>query len=206
MLKFARVRPPVRRVLAIDPGSRCLRLLLAESDSGVLRILKQDLVDLQEEGLVAAGEVKEHLAAFLEDCGHPPLALVLPQHLSISQVLDLPLAPESEAAKLIQDETLKLGGVSESRIVHDFVRIATAATGRQQYWVTLAQEGDIRDRISQLGVEHEDLCEVTTTANALIAAYRAVSSPASRAILVHLGAQTTVVVVVLGGQHSLHHA
>ena len=68
MLKFARVRPPVRRVLAIDPGSRCLRLLLAESDSGVLRILKQDLVDLQEEGLVAAGEVKEHLAAFLEDC------------------------------------------------------------------------------------------------------------------------------------------
>ena len=49
-------------------------------------------------------------------------------------------------------------------------------------------------------MEQEDLCEVTTTANALIAAYRAVAPLSSRAILVHLGAQTTVVVILLAGQ------
>jgi Tfp pilus assembly PilM family ATPase len=200
MLKFDRMRPPVRRVLAIDTGSRCIRLLLAESDFGRLRILKEELIDLQEEGLVAADEIQAHLESVLDSLGHLPLALILPQHLSISQVLDLPLAPESEAEKLIQDETVKLGGVSESRIVYDFVRIETAVKNRQQYWVTLAQEGDIRERIAQLGVEQEDLCEVTTTANALITAYRAASPPSARAILVHLGAQTTVVVVVLAGQ------
>jgi Tfp pilus assembly PilM family ATPase len=200
MLKFDRMRPPVRRVLALDAGSRCIKLLLAESDFGRLRILREELIDMQAEGLVSAEEIKTHLQANLDDWGRPPLALILPQHLSISQVLDLPLAPESEVEKLIQDETIKLGGVSESRIVYDFVRTETEAKNRQQFWVTLSQEGDIRERILRLGIEQEDLCEVTTTANALIAAYRAANPLSSRAILVHLGAQTTVVVVVLAGQ------
>jgi hypothetical protein len=200
MLKFDRMRPPVRRVLALDAGSRCIKLLLAESDFGRLRIVKEELIDLQAEGLVSADETKAHLQASLDQWGRPPLALVLPQHLSISQVIDLPLAPESEVEKLIQDETIKLGGVSESRVVYDFVRTETAAKNRQQFWVTLSQEGDIRERILRLGVEQEDLCEVTTTANALIAAYRATSPLSSRAILAHLGAQTTVVVVLLAGQ------
>ena len=200
MLKLDRMRPPVRRVLALDAGSRCIKLLLAESDFGRLRILKEELIDLQAEGLVSADETKAHLQASLDEWGRPPLALVLPQHLSISQVIDLPLAPESEVEKMIEDETIKLSGVSESRIVYDFVRTETAAKNRQQFWVTLSQEGDIRERILRLGVEQEDLCEVTTTANALIAAYRATSPLSSRAILVHLGAQTTVVVVLLAGQ------
>ena len=200
MFKFDRIRPPVRRVLALDAGSRCIKLLLAESDFGRLHVLREELIDLQAEGLVSAEEIKTHLQANLDDWGRPPLALILPQHLSISQVIDLPLAPESEVEKLIQDETVKLGGVSESRIVYDFVRTETKAKNRQQFWVTLSQEGDIRERILRLGVEQEDLCEVTTTANALIAAYRAANPLSSRAILVHLGAQTTVVVILLTGQ------
>lgn len=190
----------MRRVLALDAGSRCIKMLLAESDFGRLRILKEELIDLQAEGLVSADEIKVHLQTALEEWGRPPLALILPQHVSISQVIDLPLTPESEVEKLIQDETVKLSGVSESRIVYDFVRTETATKGRQQFWVTLAQEGDIRDRIARLGVGQEDLCEVTTTANALIAAYRATCPLSSRAILVHLGAQTTVLVVLLAGQ------
>src|SRR5512146_2838483 len=186
LLKFGQMQPPVRRVLALDAGSRCIKLLLAESDFGRLRILKEELLDLQAEGLVAPDEIKSHLTARLEDWGNPPLALLLPQHLSISQVIDLPLAPESEVEKLIADETIKLGGVSESRIVYDFVRVETAAKNRQQFWVTVSQENEIRERISRLGVEHDDLCEVTTTANALIAAYRAASPQSSRSILVHL--------------------
>jgi Tfp pilus assembly PilM family ATPase len=200
MLKFGKIRPPVRRVLALDAGSRCIKLLLAESDFGRLRILKEELIDLQAEGLVAADEIKAHLQASLDRWGRPPLALVLPQHLSTSQVVDLPLVSDREAEKLIEDEAIKLTGVSESRIIYDFVRAETAAKNRQQFWVTLAQEGDIRERIARLGVEREDLCELTTTANALIAAYRAGSPLSSRAVLVHLGAEATVVVVLVAGQ------
>lgn len=199
-LKLSRFRPPVRRVLAVDSGSRRLKLLLAESDFGRLRLLKEELLDLRSEGLVSAEELQSYLPGCLAQWGQPPVALVLPQHLSISQVIDLPLAPESEVEKLIADETVKLSGVSESRIVYDFVRTETASRNRQQFWVTFSQEGDIRERILRLGLEQEDLCDVTTTANALIAAYRATCPLSSRAILVHLGAQTTVVVLLLAGQ------
>jgi len=194
------MRPPIRRVLAVDAGSRWIKLLLAASDFGRLRILREELIDLQAEGLVSPEEIKAHLQTTLDEFGRPPIALVLPQHLSISQVIDVPLAPESEIDKLIQDETIKLGGVSESRIIYDFVRTETPAKNRQQFWVTLSQEGDIRERILRLGLEQEDLCEVTTPANALIAAYRELCPLSSRAILVHLGAQATVVVVLLAGQ------
>lgn len=199
-LKFSRVRAPVGQVLAVDAGSRRIKMVLAGNEFGRLGIIKEEAIDLSEEGLVSADEIKTHLQRVLDEWGRPPLALVLPQHLSISQVVDLPLAPESEVEKLIQDETIKLSGVSDSRIVYDFVRTETLAANRQQFWVTLTREGDIRERIQRLGVEQEDLCEITTTANALIAAFRAASPLTSRAILVHGGAQTTVVVALLAGQ------
>jgi Tfp pilus assembly PilM family ATPase len=199
-LKVQRMRPPIRQVLALDAGSRRLKLLLAESDFGRLRVLKEEMLDLQAEGLVSAEELKAHLETSLKNWGNPPLALVLPQHISVSQVIDVPQVPESEVEKLIADETIKLSGLSESRMVYDFIRLETSASTRQQFWVTFCQEGEIRERIQRLPVDREDLCDVTTTANALIAAYRAAAPQASRAILVHMGAQTTVVVVLLAGQ------
>ena len=199
-LKFNQVRPPVRRVLAVDPGNRRLKLLLAESDFGHLRILKQEMMDLQAEGLVSADEFKAHLQQLLEDAGRPPVALVLGQQLCLSQIVDLPASSGTDVEKLIADEIIKLSGVSESRIVYDFVRTEAQVANRQEFWVTLAQEGEIRERIARLGLDQEDLCEVTTTANALIAAYRAAAPLSSRAVLVHMGAQTTVLVVLLAGQ------
>ena len=197
---LGRLRPPIRRVVAVDPGGRSLKLLLAESEFGHLRIRKEELIDLKAEGLVSAEEIKGHLLETLEAWGSPPVALILPQHVSVSQVINVPVGPESEIKKLIEEETIRLSGVSESRIAFDFVRISTPAKNRQQFWVTFCQEGDIRERIARLGLEHEDLCEVTTTANALISAYQGVPSRAARAILVHMGAQTTVAVVLLAGQ------
>jgi len=56
---------------------------------------------LQAEGW-SADEIKAHLQASLDDWGRPPLALVLPQHLSTSQVIDSAMASESEVEKLIE--------------------------------------------------------------------------------------------------------
>jgi Tfp pilus assembly PilM family ATPase len=192
----------MRRVLAIDAGSRRIKLLLAESDFGRVRIRKEDTIDLVAEGLVSAEEIQTHLKELLAEWGDPPVAMVLPQHLAVSQVVDLPQSPEAEVRKQIANETVKLSGVSESRFVYDFVRIGTPsqADARQKFWVTFAQEGDIRERITRFGLEDQDISDITTTANALIAAYRASNPLGSKAVLVHLGAQTTVVVVVVAGQ------
>ncbi len=174
-------------------------MLLAESDFGRFRVLKEELLDLKAEGLVSPEELKSHLHASLDNWANPPVALVLPEDLSISQLVDLPNVPESEVAKLIQDETVKLSGVAESRVVYDFVPTDNATAEKQQFWVTLAQEENIRERILRFGLDPESVCEVTTTSNALFAAYRAAAPFCSRAILVHLGGQSTVVLIVLAG-------
>src|SRR3974390_521183 len=97
--KFDGVRPPVRRVLALDGGHRRFKLLLAQSDFGRFRILKQEIMDVQAEGLVTAEEIRDHLQSVLAKWGNPPLALTLSQHLSTSQIIDVPQAPESEVEK-----------------------------------------------------------------------------------------------------------
>jgi len=200
MLKSFRIRPPIRRVLALDAGGRRLKLLLVERNFGQFRILKEQLIDLREEVLVSDEEIKNQVRSALDNFGNPPIALVLPQHLSTSQVIELAPAAESEVARLIEEEILKLSGVSESRIVHDFVRLDTAAPNKQVFWVTLAQEGHIREQIARLGLAEQDLCELTTTANALVAAYRQNRAQSQRAVLVQMGAETTVVVIISGGQ------
>src|ERR1051325_4543177 len=122
-MSLSLMRSPIRRVLALDAGTRCIRMLLAQSEFGRFHLLKQEAIDLHEEGLVGAEEVKAWLQERLAEWGDPPLALVLPQHLSNSQVIDLPSAAEQDVETLIENDTLKLSGVSDTRIIYDFVRI-----------------------------------------------------------------------------------
>lgn len=187
-------------MLAVHAGSRTLRLLMAEATrAGGIRILGHHLIDLHQEGLVSAEETKTHLAEELADWGHPPVAVVLPQHLSISQSIDVAATSEAEVENLIHHESVKLSGVSDSQIVYDFVRTGQGANERQQFWVTLAREADIREHILKLALENEDLCHLSTTANSLIAAYKAIRPDSSRAVLLFSGAETTILAVVSGG-------
>ena len=101
MSKLARFEPPLRRVLVVDAGSRCLKLALVERCLGRLRILREQAIDLQAEGLVSADEITAHLHATVAEWGRPPVALTLPQHLSTSQLIDLPAAAESGISAVI---------------------------------------------------------------------------------------------------------
>jgi Tfp pilus assembly PilM family ATPase len=197
---LSRMRSPIRRVLALDAGTRSIRMLLAQSEFGRFRLLKEDSIDLHEEGLVGPDEVKAWLRERLSEWGEPPLAVVLPQHLSNSQVIDLPPAVEQDVATLIENETLKLSGVSDTRIIYDFVHIGGSNPNRQQYWVTLCREEDIREKFLTLGIEGQDLCEVVPGANALVNAWLRTAPDSRRAVLVHAGAQSTVVAIVQDGQ------
>ncbi|HPU56419.1 MAG TPA: hypothetical protein PLH97_09080, partial [Verrucomicrobiota bacterium] len=164
-----------------------------------VRILHTESIDLHREGMLGPEETRALVRTTLAKLDFPPVALVLPQHLSTSQIIDLPVVQENEVQKLVEEESHRLSGVTDSPIVYDFVRAGPAVRNRQRFWVTLCQEREIRERIQRLGIE-QNLYEISTTANALIAAYRAAAPLSSRAILVHMGAQSTVVVIVLEGQ------
>lgn len=56
----------VRRVLAVDAGRRRLKLALIEKHANRIRIVREESVDLQEEGLVTAEELKQYLQTTLD--------------------------------------------------------------------------------------------------------------------------------------------
>ncbi len=199
ILKSRRLEPPVRRVLAVDVGGRCIRLLLMEDRFGKLSVLRQEALDLQAEGLVSADEIKAHLQDTVADWGRPPLALVLQQQLAVSQIVDLPPVPDAEARQLIEAETFKLGGASESVMVYDFARVPILTENRQSFWVTFCQEGEIQARIVQLGLDDQEFREITTEANAMLAAWHAARPAKKDAVLVHAGAQNTTIVAIRNG-------
>ena len=162
ILKPRRLEPPLRRVLAVDAGSRCIRLLLLESRFGQLRLLQQKRPRSAGRGPCFRRGTQGPPASHVAEWGRPPLALALPQYIAVSQIVDLPPVPDAEARQLIEAETIKLGGVSESVMVYDFVRVPLLAENRQSFWVTFCPGRRNQSRITQLGLDEQEFREITT--------------------------------------------
>ncbi len=191
---------PARRVLAIDPGHHCIKALVVEESFGRIRLLNRRTFDLHEERVLSDEELPQHLGAMIRDLGEYPIALALPQHLSMSQVLDSVSGQPQEIQKLVEKEAMHLSGLAESTAVYDFVPLRPFGKGRNPFWVTFCQENEILVLLDRLGLRGRDVCEITTPANALIAAAQATLPDTDRTILVDVGANTTVVVIMVDGQ------
>ena len=191
---------PAKRLLAIDPGTHAVKLLLVEEMLGRVRVLRHELIELHDGGLVSEDEVLRHLRELIGEIGGDPIALALPHYRALSQVTDLPASAPEEIRKLVEAETVKLSGLGESNIVFDYVALQEFGRYRNPFWLTLCQEGEIQRQISRCGLANADLCEVTTTVNSLIAAWQAGEPEDRNVVLVDFGAAGTGVAIVLGRQ------
>ncbi|MBI3851095.1 MAG: pilus assembly protein PilM [Verrucomicrobia bacterium] len=192
--------PPTRRLLVIDPGSRCIKVLLVNKLMGRVRVLRHRSFDLAEGSVLTPEELSRLLETVLQEFGRMPVAISLPQQLSISQVIDLPRVGPEQVKALIEEETVKLSGLSESGIVYDYGKLKPFGKYQNPFWVTFAKEEEILMEVSRLVGIGGHLCEIITPANALIATYQAAQPRPENALLVELGATSTVVAIVAQGQ------
>ena len=197
----------VHRVLVIDPGRRHLKLLLAESRLGRFRLLHQQAVALPDAGVLDPDELRQHLALVVPDLGPHSVALVLPQHKAITQTVDVPLdltrAPES----YLLGEALKLSGLPEEELAIGIAPLQPWGSLANPHALAFCKKAEIDALIDLLvpgpkeELAHTDrLAEITTTAQGLVAASKAILPAPYTAILVDLGAQETAVVFLLDGQ------
>jgi Tfp pilus assembly PilM family ATPase len=191
---------PAKRLLAIDPGTHAIKLLLVEEMLGRVRVLRHEVIELHEGGLVSEEELLRHLREVVQEVGAEPLALALPHYRALSQVTDLPASEPEEIRKLVEAETVKLSGLGESNIVFDYVALQEFGRYRNPFWLTLCQEGEIQKQITRCGLANADLCEVTTTVNSLVAAWQALEPGDRHVVLADWGAAGTGVAIVLGRQ------
>ena len=99
------------RLVAVDHGSRSVKMLLVEAEGAAIKVVGHKSVDLLEEGLLAEEEIQRQVASLLEAWAEWPVAVTLPAHLSFAQVLDLPAGGESDIPKVIEEQTGRLRGL-----------------------------------------------------------------------------------------------
>lgn len=186
--------------MAVDPGRRCLKVLVVEAWWGRPVVKQHLLVDIQEEGLFSAEEVRDHLRKEVPELLNWPVALAMPQDQAISQILDLPKVAPEEVHRLVESETVQLSGLSERSIIYDYVPLPDVGRFQNPYWITLCQEEQVVEQIHRLGLNDEQAAEVSASANGLITAYQAMEKDPGNAVLVDLGASSTMVALLVNGQ------
>lgn len=192
---------PTRRLLAVDAGSRTVKIILVEEFLGRTRILQQKLLEPASEDDDSREDCLLRVRALLHQVGDCPVALALPHYRALSQVLDLPSTEPEDVQAAITEESSKLSGLGESAIIHDFSALNPFSHYSNPFWVTFCQEGEVQNQIGRCGLGDLDLCEVTTTANALVAAYQFAQPDLTQpTALVDIGAMGTLVTLLLNGQ------
>ncbi len=191
---------PTKRLLAIDPGSQGLKVLLVEEMLGRLSVLRSEVIERHEGGLISEEEIAQHAQTALKELGEEPVALALPHSRALSQVIDLPEGGNTEIRRQVEAETVKLSGLGESNIVFDYVGLGTFGKHQNPFWLTLCREGEVQRQIERCGLSQADLCEVTTSVNALIAAWQVIHAERDHTVLVDAGASGTAVAILLQGQ------
>jgi Tfp pilus assembly PilM family ATPase len=191
---------PAGRVIAIDAGSPEIKVVLAQLFLNRVTILKRET--LAEPAALADQDngAAELLAATCRRLGGYPVALALPQHLTLSQVIELPAVPRAEVRKLIENETVTLSGLSETKITYDYAALAPFGQYQHPYWITLCQEKEFAAAVQRAGLAPGEVCDVTSVGNALRAAYLERIPSTVPTVLADISVRSTTVVILHKGQ------
>jgi Tfp pilus assembly PilM family ATPase len=198
-----------RRVAVIDPGRHALKVLVAESSLGRFRVLHRQMVLLPEDGLLPPEELRQHLRLVLPELGPHEVALVLPQHRTITQTLELPADQAASPSSFLTEQARNLSGLNAEAMAISYTPLRPYAAAARPYVLTFCKQEEVTSLIARFGPTADEtqptetpppLVAITTTAQALCAAYRALAPDDKTAVLVDLGAQETVVAILLEGQ------
>ncbi|MGC8887338.1 MAG: hypothetical protein ACP5MG_09295 [Verrucomicrobiia bacterium] len=194
---------PARRVIAIDAGSRNIKIVLAQKFLNRVCFVRREVIELPgylEGSNLSQSTIKDELSNAIESLGHYPVAISLSQHLTLSQVIDLPPAAESDVKRLIQGEAHRIAGLSQTKIIWDYAPLRPYGRHSHSFWVTLSQEEQVFNAIDNFGIEREEVCGVTSVGNALIASYLHKFPETVSTVLVEFGVRSTTVAVLYEGQ------
>jgi Tfp pilus assembly PilM family ATPase len=194
---------PAQRVIAIDVALPHVKLILAQKFLNKISILRKEVIecpDYSEASEISKENLKEEIQKKISGFGQYPVAITLPQHVSLSQVIDLPPAAESDVKRMIQGEAHRIAGLSQTKIVWDYAPLRPYGKHAHSFWISLCQEQEIDKAIEKLGIEREEVREVMSVGNALICSYLHRFPETVSTIIVEIGTQSTTVAILYEGQ------
>jgi Tfp pilus assembly PilM family ATPase len=192
--------PRHSRVIAVEAGADSIKAALVERTSSGARILEQRVVGLRDHEALSEAEAAHEFREQVQQWGNHPVVLVLPQHLVISRIINLPPDSSETIQAAIERETGKLSGLSESAIVFDYEALKPFGPYENPFWLTLARESEVEALVTRLGLEEERIGEIIPGANALAAAELQLLGSAEARVIADLGSATTTVIILVNDQ------
>ncbi len=186
--------------IVVDIGGRWIKCVRYVIQQGSVREAGSQLIDIQTEGLLSSEEIGVAIRRALHSAGEHPLAVVLPQDLAISQVMDLPAPSVIDRSSEFEDEILELTGLSAGRCVYDRNPLEPFGGYASPQWITVAKEENLSRHLSPLLGQGLHVEAATTVGNALVASFRQTHPGVADACLADIGAKQTTVVRLKRGE------
>lgn len=180
----------------VDIGGRWIKCARYVIQRGQVQEAGSQVIDIQAEGLLSPEEVGAAIGRVLRSAGNHPVAVVLPQSLAVSQVMDL---PDAERGGEFEEEILELTGLSAERCVYDSHPLPLFSGYVSPRWISVAREENLSRHISPLLGQGLQVEAATTVGNALVPAFRQ-AHPEEDACLVDIGATQTTLVRLKRGE------
>ncbi len=189
-----------KRCIVVDAGGSSAKVLLAERSGRRVTVLHALTLNLEEEGLINAEEIRRHMGKVLDDLGDASLILVIRQSTTISQIMDLGKKWPYNVKRAIREETRNLSGLTEKSILYDFVPMRPFSRFQAPFWVTIARENEVSEQLELLEGSGRKIAGVMTPANSLINAFERLCPDDKHGLLVDIGETSTTVALVEDGQ------
>ncbi|MCS1410848.1 MAG: hypothetical protein M2R45_04043 [Verrucomicrobia subdivision 3 bacterium] len=183
----------VERVMIIDPGESATLILIAE------RILRQ--VQIREHITIPTKLASSNslIAETLEELRsqHDPIRvyLIIPQSETVSQRITL---DQKTIDEFITTEANQFQKIEGTEPVFDHQPLAE--TSENTHWLTYCQEPAIKQRLHHLGLNFDDIDDVTSAAQGLWGVFENIRPSNDNTFIIDLGRHHTALMQICDGQ------
>ncbi len=191
---------PARHFAVVDAGRQRSRILLATVARGRPKVVRTVIIDSHEEGFTTADELRDETRRRLAELDPEAIVVVLPEHILLRHVLDVPRGDPEDTRALLEREASSIGGLSQSAWAFDAVHLDPLPGHPDPLAAVFCRQDDLQQILDSLVPDESAVFDVRTTADALAAAFVSARPEARDAILVNIGASHTAVTLLANGQ------
>jgi hypothetical protein len=184
----------------VDIGTRMIKCGYFVVGSDTFNEAGLKTIDIQDEGLLSSEEIGTSIARVLDQTEPGPVALLLPDALALSQVIDVPNIGSGREAARLEASIRSITGLSEGRFVHNSFPLKPFSPYRAPYWVTVAREEALNSQFTPLISQGLKIEFATTVGNALMAEFLYRHPQINHACIVDFGATQTTTGCLKDGQ------
>ncbi len=193
-------------VVGLDIGQAEVKAVALAVRGKQVQLLKSQVLDIREEGFLDEAELRSSVAEWLDENGWSgaELSLGLPQYLTTTQISDFPAGVNKGLDEMVAYETRQLAGLSDENFLHDYHVMAPAYGRKNPVLIGICRESVIRETARSLKTAGIELAELSMNGLAVANTFFHVQPEAldvdEPQMLVDIGAQSSTMVVVAGGE------